>query len=87
MSDQQTARRLEKALADDERTGELGIRVRATGRGLVAHGEVASEDRRQAVLAVLRDLEPGIAISDQLTLSGDAMTPPEGTEKIETTPL
>jgi hypothetical protein len=82
MTDPYLARRLEKALADDERTHELGVHVIATADRLVAHGEVASEERRRVVLQVLHEHEPGLTLTDQLTISGDAVQPPVGHEPI-----
>lgn len=83
MSDLHLARRLERALADDERTNELGVRVVVTDDRVVAAGEVASEERRQAVLAVLRDEEPGRPVDDQLTLSAASVGRQPGHERIE----
>ena len=82
MSDHHAARRLEKALADDERTNELGITVRADADRVVAQGEVASEERRQTVLQVLRELAPEQDIADHLTVSSDDVAPPPGHESI-----
>jgi hypothetical protein len=83
MNGEHAARRLEKALGEDERTHELGIKIRASGDRLIAQGEVASQERRQAVLEVLRDLEPGATITDQLTVSAEALQPPVSIESIE----
>jgi hypothetical protein len=82
MNDEHTARRLEKALGEHERTHELGIRIHASGDRLIAQGEVASHERRQAVLDVLRELAPGATVTDQITVSADALQPPAGTEPI-----
>ncbi len=83
MSDQHLARRLEKALADDERTNELGITVRADADRIVAQGEVASDERRQTVLEVLQELEPEQTITDHLTVSADEVAPPSSREAIQ----
>lgn len=82
MIDEHQARRLETALAEDERTNELGLLVRATEDRIVVHGEVASAERRDTVLAVLRELVPDLPISDQLTVSAAALREPEGKETI-----
>lgn len=76
MNDPHQARRLEKALADDERTHELGVHVVATAQRIVAQGEVASEERRRTVLEVLREHARDVPVSDQLTVSADAVSPP-----------
>lgn len=71
MNEVQLVRRLERALADDDRTHEMGVRIVCTGDRIVAQGEVASEERRRAVLAVIREAEPGLPVSDQLTLTAE----------------
>lgn len=73
---------LERALAGDERTHELGIRLRLAGDRVIADGEVASEARRRQVIQVLEEQETGLAISDQLTLSAEPVVPTQGTEVI-----
>ena len=83
MNDAHLARRLEKALADDERTNELGVHVLATSERLVAVGEVATEDRRQTVLEVLHEHEPQLRITDQITVSSAALDPPHRRETID----
>lgn len=83
MNDVHLARRLERALADDERTNELGVRIVVTDDRVVAAGEVASDERRRAVLAVLRDEEPGRPVDDQLTLSAEPMGRQPGHERID----
>lgn len=80
MNDVQLERRLERALIDDERTHEMGVRVVVAGGRVIASGEVASEERRQAVLAVISEADPGLPVSDQLTLP--AAPPPSGHERI-----
>lgn len=82
-SDIHLARRLEKALVDDERTHELGIHVHVRSGRLIAQGEVASEERRQRVLEVLREHAPDHEIADQLTLSAEPVTPSPGHEHID----
>jgi osmotically-inducible protein OsmY len=82
MNDIRTARRLEKALIDDERTHELGVHVHVIEGRVVAQGEVASEDRRQRVLDVLREVAPDVEVSDQLTLSAEPVGEPPASERL-----
>lgn len=82
MNDIHLARRLEKALVDDPRTNELGIRIHAHDGRIIAQGEVASDERRQRVLDVLHELEPDLHITDQLTLSAEPVSQPPGREEI-----
>jgi hypothetical protein len=86
MSEAHVARRLEKALADDERTNELGVRIQATDERVIAVGEVASEERRQAVLSVLREHDPGRTVTDQITISAEALDRPAGHEAMQAHP-
>ncbi len=74
--------RLEQAIANDLRTNELGIRVEAKDDRVVLRGEVASEERRAAVLAVAREHLPSSDIVDEIRLS-DAAEPPDRTERVE----
>lgn len=83
MNDPHLARRLEKALADDERTNELGVHVVATPERILVQGEVASEERRQSVLDILREHAQDVPVSDQLTVSADAVSAPHAHEGIQ----
>lgn len=83
MNDVPLERRLERALADDERTNELGVRIVVTGDRVIASGEVASEERRQAVLTVIREEQPGLLVSDQITLSAERVSSNAEHERID----
>jgi hypothetical protein len=74
--------RLEQAIANDLRTNELGIRVEVIDRRVILRGEVASDDRRAAVVAVAQENLPEAEIVDELRLS-DAAGPPTGTERVD----
>ena len=45
---QYVAARVQRALAEDERTNELGIRVDVRGEQLFLRGQVAGDERRRA---------------------------------------
>jgi hypothetical protein len=77
-----TNQRVEQAIANDARTNELGIRVECIDQRVLVRGEVASEERRDAVLTVVREQLPEAQIVDQLRLS-DATQAPERTEIVE----
>ncbi|MFL6089684.1 MAG: BON domain-containing protein [Aeromicrobium sp.] len=74
--------RLEQAIANDLRTNELGIRVQVIDHRVVLRGEVASEERRAAVLTVAQEHMPASHIIDEIRLS-DAADPPDGTERVD----
>lgn len=82
MNDTHLINQLERALVNDERTHELGVRLRLAGGRVIADGEVATEARRQQVVKVLEDQETGLEICDQLTLSAEPVVHTEGTERI-----
>jgi hypothetical protein len=70
-----------QAIANDLRTNELGIRVEVIDRRVVICGEVASADRRAAVLTVAREHLPEAEIVDEIQLS-DAADPPRCAEVV-----
>lgn len=86
MNDQRTARDLERLVGDDERTHELGVRIRVLGPRLVVEGQVASEERRQHVLEVLADQATGLEIVDHLTLSAEPTPGAPAHEEIRRSP-
>ncbi len=68
---EQLARDLEREIATDPRTHELGIRLQVRGDHLVVSGEVASEERRATVLEVVREHDAGLEIVDHIMLSAE----------------
>jgi len=82
MKHEHTNQRVEQAIANDDRTNELGVHIECIDRRVLVRGEVASEQRRDAVLAVVHEQLPEAQIIDQLRLS-DATRPPRRTEIID----
>jgi hypothetical protein len=78
----QLARQIEKALADDPRTHELGVQVNVSRGLVILHGEVASAERRRAVLDVVWDEVPEADVDDRLFISADTVDGPSTTEVI-----
>lgn len=68
---EQLARDLERTVATDPRTHELGIRLQVRDDCLVVSGEVASEERRATVLEVIREHVTGLDIVDHIMLSAE----------------
>jgi osmotically-inducible protein OsmY len=62
------AEHIRDALARDERVGELGVEVTLTPAGVFLTGEVASEQRQDAVADVAREVAPGQEIHNQTTV-------------------
>ena len=79
---QHTNQRVEQAIANDARTNELGVRIECIDHRVLVRGEVASQERRDAVLAVVREQLPKAEIVDHLRLS-DATDPPLRTEHVD----
>lgn len=82
MNHSPSGQRLEQAIANDTRTNELGIHVEVVDRRVTVRGEVASTERRDAVLCVVRERMPEAQVIDQLTVS-DATAPPRRTEVVD----
>jgi len=82
MNTQHARHKLEQAVANDLRTNELGITVEMIGDRIVLRGEVASRERRDAVLTVLHEKAPEIDVTDELVISADDVRPPHGSEVI-----
>lgn len=82
MRNEHTNHRVEQAIANDARTNELGVRIDCIDRRVLVRGEVASEERRAAVLDVVREQLPEAEIVDHLRLS-DATQPPRRAEIVQ----
>lgn len=82
MTNPHTSQRVEQAVANDARTNELGVRIECIDRHVFVRGEVASEQRRAAVLTIVREQLPAAEIVDHLRVS-DATQPPARTEIVE----
>jgi len=82
MKNEHTNQRVEQAIANDARTNELGVRIDCIDRRVLVRGEVASEERRAAVLEVVREQLPEAEIVDHLRLS-DAAQPPRRAEVVQ----
>ncbi|WP_020667063.1 hypothetical protein [Amycolatopsis nigrescens] len=77
---QYRAAELRRALAEDARTVELGIRVFVRGRQVHLCGEVATEGRRAALAEVLHELAPDLLVrNDVRVMSAEA---PAGREEL-----
>ena len=67
--------RIERRLAEDPLTAELGVRVAVHGDGVFLSGDVASEQRRRQVVAAAAEEAGGLAVHDDLAVTAvDAPT-------------
>jgi osmotically-inducible protein OsmY len=74
------AGRIEQALAEDQRTHELGIRVDVRGDVVHLRGEVAAERRRELVADVVREVAPGLSVRNEISVAD--VHPPGQEEKL-----
>lgn len=65
---QYVAARVQRALAEDDRTNELGIRVDVRGRQLFLRGTVSGDERRRQATSVAEEAAPGLHVHNELTL-------------------
>lgn len=63
------AGRIERALAEDPRTNELGVHADVRGDLVYLRGQVATEQRRQAITAVARSAAPGLTIRNEVAVA------------------
>ncbi|GIH27211.1 hypothetical protein Aph01nite_55210 [Acrocarpospora phusangensis] len=60
------AARVQRAIAEDERTNELGIRVDIRGDHLFLQGQVCEEDQRERVAQVAAEAAPGMVVHNEV---------------------
>jgi osmotically-inducible protein OsmY len=65
---QYVAARVQRALAEDERTNELGIRVDVRGEQLFLRGQVSGEERRELIADVAVESAPGLTVRNEITI-------------------
>jgi osmotically-inducible protein OsmY len=72
------AEQVERALAQDERTHELGVHVAVDEGAVVLRGEVAGEHRQQLVAQVAAEAAPGLAVRNEVSVT--EVLPPDQAE-------
>jgi osmotically-inducible protein OsmY len=65
---QYVAARVKSALAEDERTSELGILVDIRGGQLFLRGQVADARRRALIADVAEEAAPGLTVRNEITV-------------------
>lgn len=71
MSDRQPeylAGEVERALAADPRTHELGVRAEVDGDTIVVRGEVGGAERRRLIEDVVAEVAPGMALRNEVSV-------------------
>jgi osmotically-inducible protein OsmY len=74
------AARIERALASDPRTHELGIRAEVRDEVVILRGEVAGEQRRRLITEVARDAAPGLEVRNEVSVP--VLQPPREEEPL-----
>ncbi|GII76630.1 hypothetical protein Sru01_16120 [Sphaerisporangium rufum] len=62
------AARVQQALAEDERTSELGVRVDVRGDDLYLRGQVECAERRARMTDVAGENAPGLKVHNEVTV-------------------
>jgi len=79
-SEQYLSARLRRAIAEDPRTTELGVRVTVRGDHVLLSGEVACEHRRAELEAVIHEVAPQLQVLDDVRVAN--VSEPEGQEEL-----
>ncbi|GAA0207114.1 hypothetical protein GCM10010492_00700 [Saccharothrix mutabilis subsp. mutabilis] len=79
-AEQYLAARLRRALAEDPRTTELGVRVTVRGDHVLLSGDVACAERRAELEAVIHDVAPELTVLDDVKVT--PVGEPEGREEL-----
>ncbi len=72
------AGQIERALHEDDRTHELGVRVEVDGDTVVLRGQVAAPERRRLVARVAEDAAPGRTVRNEVSVT--ELQPPDVAE-------
>jgi uncharacterized membrane protein len=72
---------IERALAEDPRTHELGIRADVRDDVVYLRGEVAGEERRRLIAEVVADAAPHLTVRNEVSVA--AVHPPGEEEKLQ----
>ncbi len=60
---------IRRALGEDPRTADMGVRVNVRGDQVHLSGEVATEQRRADLEAVLAEVAPDVSVSNDVRVS------------------
>jgi osmotically-inducible protein OsmY len=69
-----------RALAEDPRTAEMGVRVNVRGDHVHLSGEVTTEQRRAELEQVLAEILPGVTVSNDVRVAD--IREPAGREEL-----
>jgi hypothetical protein len=72
--------RLHRAIAEDPRTAEAGVRATVRGNNVLLSGDVACEERRADLEAVVHEVAPDHQVVDDVRVV--SVAEPEGSEEL-----
>lgn len=81
MPDSYHLKEVERRLAEEVETAELGVRLSEHGHRIYVHGAVASEVTRQSIRRRVEELCPGREIVDELTCAEETLGQPPTTSE------
>jgi hypothetical protein len=83
MTDTYDLRHVEQRLCEDDSTAELNVHLDEHADRIFVRGQASSQERRQRILEVVREMCPGRDVVDELTASeGTLSTGPDHAEEI-----
>jgi osmotically-inducible protein OsmY len=65
-AEQYLSARLRRAIAEDPRTTELGVRVTVRGDHVLLSGDVACEERKAELETVVHEIAPDLQVMDDI---------------------
>lgn len=81
--DEYALKDLERAICEDDRVTELGVRLSVRGGRVVVHGNLVSSQRRDVVVRLVREHCTSCDVVDETTCADDELsTPPVRAEEI-----
>jgi len=83
VDDDYTAEHVHQALASDERVSEPELRVKVVAGRVIITGDIHTHVRRDAVAAVVRDVDPDLLVDNQTSVLQTEPKSPATVEHIE----
>jgi osmotically-inducible protein OsmY len=83
MDEGYTAEHIHQALASDERVSEPELRVKVVAGRAIITGDIPTQERKDAVDDVVRDVDPALVVDNQTTVIGAASEARPTVERME----
>lgn len=76
-------RHVEQRLCEDDSTSELNVHLEEHGDRIFVRGQASSDDRRERILGIVREMCPGREVVDELTATDATLSStPDHAEEI-----